>query len=51
MTKCHYQVGQHDVGDMEYGLINRGANGGVCGTDMLVLDDSERFFDVVGLAG
>jgi len=51
MTRCHYRVGQHDVGDMEYALVDRGANGGICGTDMLVLEGSERFVDVVGLAG
>jgi hypothetical protein len=27
MTKCHYQVGQHDVGDMDYALVDRVANG------------------------
>jgi hypothetical protein len=31
MTKCHYRVGQHDVADMEYALIDRGANGSICG--------------------
>jgi hypothetical protein len=51
MTHCHYRVGQHDVGDMEYALVDRGANGGICGTDMLVLEGSKRFVDVVGLAG
>jgi hypothetical protein len=29
MTACHYQVGQHDVGDMDYALIDRAANGGI----------------------
>jgi hypothetical protein len=51
MTKCHYQVGQHDVGDTKYALVDHGANGGICGTDMLVLEGSEHFVDVVGLAG
>ena len=32
-------------------LVNRGANGGICGDDMLVLEGSERFVDVFGLAG
>jgi hypothetical protein len=36
---------------MEYSLVDRGANGGICGTDMLVLEGSKRFVDVVGLAG
>jgi hypothetical protein len=51
ITKCHYRVGQHDVGDMEHALVDRGANGGICGTDMLVLKGRKRFVDVVGLAG
>jgi hypothetical protein len=51
MTKCHYRVRQHDVGDMEHALVDHGANGGICGTDMLVLEESERFVNVVGLAG
>jgi threonine dehydrogenase-like Zn-dependent dehydrogenase len=36
---------------MEYALVDRGANGGICGSDMKVLEGSERFVDVVGLAG
>jgi hypothetical protein len=36
MTKCHYRVGQHDVGDMEYALVDRGANGGICGFVVLI---------------
>jgi hypothetical protein len=51
MKQCHYRVGQHDVGDMEHGLVDRGAYCGICGTDMLVLEGSECFVDVVGLAG
>jgi hypothetical protein len=51
MTKFHYQVGQHDVGDMEYALFDRGTNGGICGTDILVLEGSEPFVDVIGLSG
>jgi hypothetical protein len=39
------------VGDMEYALVDRGANGGIWRTDMLVLEGSERFVDVVGLSG
>jgi hypothetical protein len=50
-TACYYLVGQHTISDMDYALVNRGANGGICGTDMLVLEGSERFVDVVGLAG
>jgi hypothetical protein len=51
MTKCHYRIRQHDVADMEYALVDRGANGGILGTDMLVLEGSERFVDVVVLEG
>jgi hypothetical protein len=51
VTNCHHRVGQHDVGDMEYALVDRGANGDICGTDMLVIEGSERFVDVIGLAG
>jgi hypothetical protein len=51
MTKCYYRVGQNDVSDMEYALVDWGANGGICGSDMKVLEGSERFVDVVGLAG
>ena len=51
MARVHYRVGQHDVAMMEKALVDRGANGGICGDDMLVLEGSERFVDVVGLAG
>jgi threonine dehydrogenase-like Zn-dependent dehydrogenase len=51
MTKCHYHVVQHDVSYMEYTLIDCGANGGICGSDMKVQEGSECFVDVVGLAG
>jgi hypothetical protein len=36
---------------MEHALVYHGANGCICGADMLVLEGSKRFFDVVGLAG
>jgi hypothetical protein len=51
MSKVHYCVGQHDVAEMEYALVDWGANGGICGSDMKILEGSERFVDVVGLAG
>jgi hypothetical protein len=38
------------LGDMEYALIDCGTNGGIFGTDMLVLEGSKHFVDVVGLA-
>ena len=50
MTCMHYRVSQHDVSMMEKALIDRGATGGICGDDMLVLEVSERFVDVFGLA-
>jgi hypothetical protein len=51
MASCYYRVGQHDVSDLEYALVDLGANGGICGSNMKVLEGSERFVDVVGLAG
>ena len=51
VTKINYWIRQHDVAAMEYALVDRGANGGVCGDDMLVLEGSKRFVDVSGLAG
>jgi hypothetical protein len=49
MTKVNYHISQHDVTTMEYALIDRGANCGICGDDMLVLEGSERFVNVSGL--
>jgi hypothetical protein len=37
---------QHDVTVMDQALVNRGANDGICGNDMLVLEGSERFVDL-----
>jgi hypothetical protein len=51
MEMVPYRVVQHDVATMEHALVNRGANGGICGNGILVLDGSERFVDVFGLAG
>ena len=51
MTCIPYFVSQHDVLVMDKALIDRGANGGICGDDMEVLEGSERFVDVFGLAG
>jgi hypothetical protein len=52
MTCIPYFVSQHDVLVMDKALIDRGANGGICGDDMVVLEEgSERFVDVLGLAG
>ena len=38
MTEFHYRVGQHDVADMEHALVDRGANGGICGSDMHIME-------------
>ena len=51
MACIPYHVSQHDVSVMEQALIDCGANGGICGDDMLVLEGSERFLDVFGFAG
>jgi hypothetical protein len=51
MTMIPYLVSQHDVNVMDQALVDRGANGGICGNYMLVLEGSERFVDVYGLAG
>jgi hypothetical protein len=51
MTEFHYRVGQHDVADMEHALVDCGANGGICGSDMHIMEGSQRFVDVIGLAG
>ena len=50
-TMVRYNVGQHESSSLDKALVDRGANGGVCGDDMLVLEGSERFVDVSGLAG
>jgi hypothetical protein len=36
---------------MDQALVDCGANGGIFGEDMRVLEGSERFVDVFGLAG
>jgi hypothetical protein len=51
MARIPYHVSQHDVPVMEQALIDRGANGGICQDNMLVLEGSERFVDVFRLAG
>jgi len=51
MTNIFYQIGQHNIAQMKNALVDRGANGGICGNDMLVLEGSERFVDVYGIAG
>jgi hypothetical protein len=51
VTVVQYCIGKHNVTAIDKGLIERGGNGGVCGTDMMVLEGSECFVDVSGLAG
>jgi hypothetical protein len=51
MANIHYRISQHDIEVMQNALVDRGANGGICGEDMLVLEGSERYVDVLGLAG
>ena len=46
-----YNVGQHENSSLDKALVDRGAHGGICDDDMLVLEGSERFVDVSGLAG
>jgi hypothetical protein len=33
-TECHYRLGQHDFAEMEYALVDGGANGGIWGSDI-----------------
>jgi hypothetical protein len=47
----HYAACQHNVASMEKAFMDRSANGGICGDDVRVLEDSERFVGVSGLAG
>jgi hypothetical protein len=51
MAFIQYCIGQHNITELDKALVDRGANGGICGADMLVLEGSERFVDVSGLAG
>ena len=50
-TTIHYSVGKHASTIMDRALVDRGANGGICGEDMRVVEGCERFVDVSGLAG
>ena len=51
MALFHYHVGKHSVVQADKALIDRGANGGIVGDDMIVLEGNERFVDVSGLDG
>ena len=50
-TIFHYSVGKHASTMGDKALVDRGANGGICGADMCVVESCERFVDVSGLAG
>jgi hypothetical protein len=47
----YYHVGQHECTTMDQAFVDRRANGGICGEDMLVDERSELFVDVSGLEG
>jgi hypothetical protein len=51
MACITFRISQHDVSIMDKALIDRGANVGIYGDDMLVVEGSERLVDVFGLAG
>jgi hypothetical protein len=50
-TLIQYRVGQHECASSDMALIHQGANGCVCGDDILLLEGSERFVDISGLGG
>ena len=45
----HYKTSQHQMGDSEDSLVDRGANGGLAGNDVLVIEHSTRTADVTGI--
>jgi hypothetical protein len=47
----YYRVGQYKCTTMDKALVERGANGGICGEDMLVVEGIEYIVDVSGLGG
>jgi hypothetical protein len=47
----HYNVSEHSISGIDKALVDRGANGSICGDDMLVLEGRERFVSVSGLTG
>jgi hypothetical protein len=50
-TFVQYCIGQHEFTASDMALVDRGANGCVCGDDMRVLEGSKRYVDVSGLGG
>jgi hypothetical protein len=51
MTLCQYSISEHIINGIHKALVDQGANGGICGDAMLVLEGSDRFVSVGGLAG
>ena len=51
MALFHYRVGQHNIVHANKALVDRGANGGIVGEDMVIVDGSQRHVDVSGLDG
>jgi hypothetical protein len=47
----HYHVDEHAQVITDKALVDRGANGGLSGDDMLVVEGRERIVDASGLAG
>ena len=43
MALFHYRVGQHNVVQADKALVDRGANGGIVGDDMLILHQRSSF--------
>lgn len=50
-TLVRYHICEHEFTSKEMALISRGANGCLCGDDMVVLEGNEKFVDVSGLEG
>jgi hypothetical protein len=51
MALFHHQVGKHHIVQADKALVDRGANGGIFGDDMIIVEGSERHVDVSGLDG
>jgi hypothetical protein len=48
-TFVQYCIGHHEFTATDMALIDQGANRCVCGDEMCVLEDRERYVDVSGL--
>jgi hypothetical protein len=51
MALFHHRVGKHHIVQADKALVDRGANGGIVGDDMIIVEGSERHVDVSGLDG